>query len=113
MTVLLLGYFHCFYMRFLQILIIAGSRVLIGYLKADGKSQDSNVIIYGAGEAGKFLANMLAYDKSKRMNVVAFIDDNYEILWPKIKGYPVVGTGCLAEAVAKYKADQIIIAVPL
>lgn len=65
LTVLLLALvFSCFICGSYRILIIAGSRVLIGYLKADGKSQDSNVIIYGAGEAGKFLANMLAYDKS-------------------------------------------------
>lgn len=47
------------------------------------------------------------------MNVVAFIDDNEEIHGRKIKGYPVVGDRyAIAEAVAKYKADQIIIAVP-
>lgn len=105
--------FSCFFGGTYRIAIIAGSKILIGYMKGDGKSGDSNVIIYGAGEAGKFLANMLSYDKSKKMNVVAFIDDNKEFHGRRIKGYPVVGDRyAIADAVAKFKADQIIIAVP-
>jgi FlaA1/EpsC-like NDP-sugar epimerase len=72
-----------------------------------------NVIIYGAGEAGKFLASMLSVDRSKNITIVAFIDDNKELHGRRVKGYMVAGgRESIASAVKKYRAQQIIIAIP-
>ena len=71
------------------------------------------VIIMGAGDAGKYLADMLRNDKTKNMYPVAFIDDNPELSGKIIKGIKVLGNRSLIPyAAEKYKADIIIIAIP-
>ncbi|MEL4105825.1 nucleoside-diphosphate sugar epimerase/dehydratase [Oscillospiraceae bacterium WX1] len=71
------------------------------------------VIIMGAGDAGKYLADLLRNDKSKNMYPVAFIDDNPAKAGKIFKGLRVVGGRALIPyAAEKYKADTIIIAIP-
>ena len=85
------------------------SFVLIRSKKCDMQ----RVIIMGAGDAGKYLADMLKTDKSKAMYPVCFIDDNPELNGKLIKGLKVEGNRALIPfAAQKYKADVIIIAIP-
>lgn len=78
-----------------------------------GTSDMDRVIIFGAGDAGKYLVDLLNNDKTKHLRAVAFIDDNPLLEGKKIKGLPVVGPRTLIpHAAEKYKAKQIIIAIP-
>jgi FlaA1/EpsC-like NDP-sugar epimerase len=71
------------------------------------------VMIIGAGDAGKYLVEMLRNDKNKNLFPVAFIDDNPNLNGKMIKGLKVVGNRSLISfAAEKYKADVIIIAIP-
>ena len=71
------------------------------------------VIIFGAGDAGKYLVSMLGQDKSKMMRPVAFIDDDPKLEGKKIKGLVVAGPRMLIKyAAKKYNAQTIIIAIP-
>jgi FlaA1/EpsC-like NDP-sugar epimerase len=56
-----------------------------------GTSDMDRVIIFGAGDAGKYLVDLLNNDKTKHLRAVAFIDDNPLLEGKKIKGLPVVG----------------------
>lgn len=76
-------------------------------------SDMERVIIMGAGDAGKYLAEMLKNDKSKKMYPVCFIDDKAELSGKTIKGLRVEGNrSMIPYAAAKYKASVIIIAIP-
>ncbi len=77
------------------------------------KSGVKRVIIIGAGDAGRYLVDMLRNDKSKNMYPVAFIDDNPELTGKIIKGIKVIGNRSLIPYTAeKFWADTIIIAIP-
>lgn len=80
---------------------------------SDSHGHRKRVLIVGAGDAGRFLANLLNYDASKGRKAVVFIDDN-DALWGKnIKGIPVVGGRKLIPyAAEKYKINEIIVAIP-
>ena len=67
------------------------SFVLIRSKKCDMQ----RVIIMGAGDAGKYLADMLKSDKSKAMYPVCFIDDDPELNGKLIKGLKVEGNRAL------------------
>ena len=76
-------------------------------------SYQENVMIIGAGEAGKALVtefNTSSYIKSK---VACLIDDN-QVKWGKrLGGIPIVGgRESIPEAVAKYHIHRIIYAIP-
>jgi FlaA1/EpsC-like NDP-sugar epimerase len=103
----------CFLSGSYRILLIIIMNLLYRYLKAFRKKGVTNIIVFGAGDAGRFLENMLTYDKTKRMRVVAFIDDNPALHGKKVRGCPIYGgRESVSEAVAKFKADEIIIAIP-
>lgn len=71
------------------------------------------VIIFGAGDAGKYLVDLLNKDKSKHQFPVAFIDENPELEGKRIKGLPVIGPRALIPyAAQKYNVKEIIIAIP-
>ena len=71
------------------------------------------VIIMGAGDAGKYLADFLKTDKSKRMYPVCFIDDNPALNGKMIKGLRVEGNRTfIPYAAQKYRASVIVIAIP-
>lgn len=112
-TVLTSLIISCFFCGSYRICVIAGRKLLVRFLRNVSREEGKRIIIFGAGEAGKFLANMLTFDNNKKIKVVAFIDDKEELQGRRIKGYPVAGNrNCIDAAVKKYKADQIIIAIP-
>lgn len=105
--------FSCFLCGTYRICAIAGSKLIQRYILRDRGCETRRIIVFGAGEAGKFLAAKLAYDSSGKMKIVAYIDDNVQLHGRHIKGYPVAGgRNDIAAAVKKYKADSIIIAIP-
>lgn len=82
-------------------------------LKRDRSKDVKRAIIFGAGDAGKYLVDMLNYDPSKQLKPVAFIDDNPKLERKRIKGLLVVGPRMLIPyAAKKYNAEVIVIAIP-
>jgi FlaA1/EpsC-like NDP-sugar epimerase len=76
-------------------------------------SDTDRVIIMGAGDAGKYLADLLKNDKTKKLYPVCFIDDSPALNGKVIKGLKVVGNRSLIPyAAEKYHASSIIIAIP-
>ncbi len=72
-----------------------------------------NVMIIGAGEAGKVLVNEFTTSAYVRSRVSCFIDDN-PVKWGKrLGGVTIVGgREDIPEAVEKYKIHRIIYAIP-
>jgi FlaA1/EpsC-like NDP-sugar epimerase len=105
----------CFFSGASRVVIISGRKIFLRYVELGNSSEKvrKRIIIFGAGEAGRFLADTLAFDRDKGIRIVAFIDDNKELIGKKVKGYPVVGDrNYVREAVKLYNADEIIIAIP-
>ncbi len=69
-----------------------------------------DVLIYGAGEAGKELLEGLK--NSHKYNVVAFIDDDIQLKGAYILGKRIYDADELVELVAKLDISQIFLAMP-
>ena len=72
-----------------------------------------NVMIVGAGDAGRALANEFINSDFVRDNVVCVIDDNPHKLHKRLCGVPIVGDRySIPEMVKRYKVNKIIYAIP-
>ncbi|WP_299067653.1 nucleoside-diphosphate sugar epimerase/dehydratase [uncultured Psychrobacter sp.] len=69
-----------------------------------------NVIIYGAGEAGKELLEGLR--NSHKYNVVAFIDDDAQLTGAYVLGKRIYGSDELVNIVSKLDISQVFLAIP-
>lgn len=106
---------------FLSLLILSGIRVgtrfyLVywnpTYIRSDSKNT-YRVLIAGAGESGNMAAREMFRHPEAGMQPVAFLDDDKSKHDQKFLGIPVVGTIDIMErAVAQYKIDEILIAMP-
>jgi len=71
------------------------------------------VLIYGAGDAGNFLASELTRMRDCPWYPVGMIDDNPHLTGSRIGAIPILGTGDqIAEAARKTGAREVIIAIP-
>ena len=72
-----------------------------------------NVMIIGAGDAGRALATEFANSSFIRDHLACVIDDNTAKLGKHLCGVPIVGTRRdIADAVKQYKISKIIFAIP-
>ena len=72
-----------------------------------------NVMIVGAGDAGRALANEFINSDHVRDNIVCVIDDNPNKLHKRLCGIPIVGDRySIPEMVKRYKVNKIIYAIP-
>ena len=69
-----------------------------------------NVIIYGAGEAGKELLEGLR--NSHKYNVVAFVDDDVQLTGAYVLGKRIYGADELVHIVSKLDISQVFLAIP-
>ncbi|WP_305371093.1 polysaccharide biosynthesis protein [Photobacterium leiognathi] len=69
-----------------------------------------NVMIYGAGVAGRQLVNLLR--QGDELNPIAYIDDNNKLQNSVIQGLNVYHPSKLARAVNKGDVKQILLAIP-
>jgi UDP-N-acetylglucosamine 4,6-dehydratase len=69
-----------------------------------------NVLIYGAGSAGKLLLTALDYRKD--INVLAFIDDKKELVYQQIGKLKIHTPHTLPLLIKKYRPQSIILALP-
>jgi FlaA1/EpsC-like NDP-sugar epimerase len=98
----------------LSLLVIAGSRILIRWLlTADITSQKNskiNVVIYGAGSAGRQLSNALQH--SHEYNHVAFVDDNPDIQGSFINNILVIPDSELSQLIKTKEIKEVLLALP-
>jgi len=96
----------------LLIVGLTGSRLLLRWflIKVNSKKNIQNVVIYGAGSAGRELANALS--QSDEYNPVALIDDAVEIQKQRINGLEVSSPDNLESLILKRKVKEILIALP-
>jgi len=98
----------------LCILVIGGSRMFARWLltaKAEADEDNKeNVVIYGAGDAGRQLSNALG--QSSEYNHVAFVDDSTDKQGSYIGGVPVESPGKLSELIEEKKVSEVLLALP-
>lgn len=98
----------------LSILAIGGLRMIARWVLSDvnGFNQTSkkNVIIYGAGSAGRQL--LTALQQSSEYRPVAFIDDENELKRQSISGVEVFTPDETKDLISKSEASEILLAIP-
>ena len=96
----------------LSLLFISGSRVFIRWLILKNKRslKCKNVIIYGAGSAGKQLLVTLVH--SDKYNPVSFIDDNSEMYKCFIDGLKVFSLDDLEYLIDDNNVTAVLLAMP-
>ncbi|MCG9577206.1 polysaccharide biosynthesis protein [Vibrio tubiashii] len=92
-------------------LLCGGSRLIVRVLVSQANSKGmKNVLIYGAGAAGRQLA--LALRSSETHKVVGFIDEDKTLYNTIIMGLKVKGIGRAEKLIDKHSVSQILLAVP-
>lgn len=83
------------------------------YLKYNSRHDKKNVMIIGAGEAGKTIADEIRDSSHVNYNLCCFIDDMKVKQGRIIAGIPVAGNrDTIAENVKRYEIDIIFVAIP-
>ena len=78
-----------------------------------GSKGEERIMIIGAGEAGRTLANEIENSDYIASRVVCVIDDNPSKLHKRLCGVPIVGNRHdIPEAVKTYEVDRIVFAIP-
>lgn len=99
----------------LTLFLMVAVRLLVRWLiynavtQAESDSQQENVVIYGAGEAGSQLAHALSSEN--KYKVVGFVDDNSQLHNQIIHGVKIHSPKKLPELVKKYEIDSILLAI--
>jgi FlaA1/EpsC-like NDP-sugar epimerase len=96
----------------LMIVGLSSSRLFVRWflIKLSTKKNIQNVVIYGAGSAGRELS--IALSQSDQYNPVALIDDAPALQKHRINGLKVVSPDNLGELIIKRKVMEILIALP-
>jgi len=99
----------------LIIIVIGGSRMIGRWLLSGAENRENiteriNVLIYGAGSAGRQLA--IALTQTGEFNLVAFIDDNSELQHQIINGIHVVSRDNLERLIKKKNVTEVLLAIP-
>jgi len=99
----------------LIMIVIGGSRMIGRWLLSgaeNGKNtpKRSNVLIYGAGSAGRQLS--IALTQSIEYNPVAFIDDNSELQHQSINGINIISRNNLELLIGTKKITEVLLAIP-
>ena len=76
-------------------------------------TKSENIMLIGAGEAGRVIANEMANVSPAQGRIVCAIDDNPVKLNKRLCGIPILGgRDMIPEAAKKYEIDKIIVAMP-
>lgn len=93
--------------RFLRYLKKAGEQ------KFSGKKNLKNVMIIGAGEAGRTIIKEMIDSKHLKTKVCCIIDDDRNKIGRYINGVPIVGTReTILKNTKKFEIDMIVLAIP-
>ncbi|MGF1910242.1 polysaccharide biosynthesis protein [Vibrio kasasachensis] len=92
-------------------LLCGGARLLARtMINRTGRKQKTNVIIYGAGAAGRQLANLL--HQGSEYHPVCFIDDNTRLCKSAVHGLNIYQKSFLPSLVHKYNVEKVLLALP-
>ena len=98
----------------LTILIISSSRMIARWILLETKVQYNqkckNVVIYGAGVAGRQLLNALI--QSTEYNPIALIDDSKDIHRKKINGIQIISPDSLEGLINDKNIEEVLLAIP-
>ncbi len=98
----------------LAILTIGGLRMTARWMLLDAsglkKSSKNNVIIYGAGSAGRQLLTALQH--SSEYHPVAFLDDANELQKQSISGVEVFAPNDIKDLISKSEVSEVLLAIP-
>lgn len=101
----------------LTLLLIISSRLIIRNITYSIINQNyhrnkkrDNIVIYGAGEAGRQLAVALSQDPSYRL--IAFVDDDPELHNYSVLGYKIYSHFDLENIIKMYQVDTVLLAIP-
>jgi FlaA1/EpsC-like NDP-sugar epimerase len=100
---------------FLVILALGGTRMTAHWLLSwadirTNNTESANVVIYGAGAAGRQLS--IALTQSAEYNPVAFMDDSNEIIRQSINGIDVISRDGLKHLIKKKNVTEVLLAIP-
>lgn len=77
-----------------------------------GSSIEKRILIYGAGESGMLVHSLLKDDKTNRIHIVGFIDDDKQKVGNKLNGKRIYSSDTINNSfVEKKKIDEIILAI--
>jgi FlaA1/EpsC-like NDP-sugar epimerase len=98
-------YRYCFFL----LVLVGGGRLLARDVLRRSGSKVGRVLIYGAGEAGRQLADVLT---SGPWRVVAFVDDDPQLHRATIRSARVYSPERLAQLVPKLRVHEVLLAMP-
>jgi FlaA1/EpsC-like NDP-sugar epimerase len=113
------GYF-LFPMSVLILEFLAGFAFTVGcrfimkllYLeRTKSKSEQENVLIYGAGVSGLITKRTIENDPRNNQNVIAFIDDNPKLAATRIEGTKVFSSNKIQELKTEFDIQHLIVAI--
>ncbi len=87
---------------------IIATRV-IGWLVSKCFRRTKNVLIVGAGQDGKLIAEEIQQRPELKLNVVGFLDDNMNSIEDEDSTIPILGLTCDSEAVIKDNNVKLVI----
>jgi len=90
------------------------SRVTVKIIYSEYLNQDkekTNVVIFGAGEAGTISKASLEKDRSVKYKVIAFIDDNKKVSGKKLQQIPIIHSNLLEETLINNEVEHLIVSI--
>ena len=75
------------------------------------RKNKSNVIVYGAGEAGVITKRTLDQDAETKLRVIAFVDDDEKKSKKRLEGVPIYHTLKLNKLIQQFAIDQVILSI--
>ncbi len=95
----------------LAVIVIGGSRMVGRWLLSEQQNnQTINVIVYGAGSAGRQLS--IALTQSSEYNTAAFIDDNTDLQRQSINGIEIYSRNDLDRLIEQKNVTEVLLAIP-
>jgi FlaA1/EpsC-like NDP-sugar epimerase len=99
----------------LVIVVIAGSRMTARWLLSgadnrNNSTESTNVVIYGAGSAGRQLS--IALTQSAEYKTAAFIDNDAALIGQSIHGIKVIPRDDLGQLIKTKNVTEVLLAVP-
>jgi len=97
-------------------LMMIGSRIAVRFVLIDligRRAHDGavrNVLIYGAGQAGRQIASSLRAEPT--MNLVGFVDDDRPMVGQKLEGKPIFSRDTLGQTISERGVTDILLALP-
>ncbi|WP_261857273.1 polysaccharide biosynthesis protein [Photobacterium sanguinicancri] len=95
---------------FLVIFVISVRLLVRGIYISAGRNSKTNVVIYGAGSAGRQLS--IALKHSAEYRAVAFIDRDRSFIKTTVLGLPVLLPGRIEAVISRRNVKKVLLAVP-